>query len=299
MSVFMELAVHLRSVEQADGLGRLQEHLSSIYESAFSKGVELGEDLTRSFDRIYIGDEFCPHRVPRPAEFVALLNFARDSNKHVTLLTPPLTDSGIEALSPALNRLRDSFPEAEVVANDWGVLVFLKEEYPEFRLAAGRLLDKGFKDPRLSDAGALSSQSQEMEAVLNKSAFDGPALQKKLVELRVERIERDMFPYRDSPPTSVAQLETSLYFPYGYITTGRACWLSTFDKSSESKFVPLSDCSRPCNAISVKLEHPDMMLPAFQDGGTVYYLQPPSVLESMLETARCEKIRLVYQGFAL
>lgn len=295
----MELAIHLRNVKQADGVGRLQEHLSSIYESAFSKGIELGEDFARSFDRIYIGDEFCPHRVPRLAEFDALLDFARKSNKHVTLLTPPVTDSGIEELSPALNRLRDSSPDAEVVANDWGVLIFLKEEYPEFRLAAGRLFDKGFKDPRLSDAGALTSQSQEMEAVLNKSAFDSPALQKKLVELRVQRIERDMFPYRDSPPTSVAQLEASLYFPYGYITTGRACWVSTFDKSSDSRFVPPSDCSRPCNRMSVKLEHSDMMLPAFQDGGTVYYIQPPTALESMLETARCEKIRLVYQGFAL
>jgi hypothetical protein len=295
----MELAIHLRNIKQVDGLGRLQGHLSSIYENAFSNASEPGEGFTRSFDRIYIGDEFCPHRLPRLAELEALFNFARDSRKQITLLTPLLTDYGVEGLSSLLDRLHERFLEAEVVANDWGVILFLKEEYPEFRLAAGRLLDKGFKDPRLSNPRALASQSQEMEAVLKKSSFDSPALQRKLVELDVERIERDMFPYSGSPPASAARLKTSIYFPYGYITTGRVCWMSTFGESSESKFVPPSDCSRPCNGISVKLEHSDAALPVFQSGGTVYHLQPPEALESIFETAKRENVRLVYQGFAL
>jgi hypothetical protein len=295
----MELAVHLRNVKQVDDFDRVQEHLSSFYESEFSRETTLGKVAVHSIDRIYVGDEFCPHRMPGPAELDAFLDFAREHHRQITLLTPPLTDSGIEELSLLLNRLHDSFPEAEVVANDWGVLVFLKEEYPEFRLAAGRLLDKGFKDPRLSDAGVLSSRSEEMKAVLNSSSFDNPAFRDKLIEWGIGRIERDMFPYRDSPPAPSPQLETSIYFPFGYVTAGRVCWMSTFAKTNESRFVPLESCARPCSEMFMKLEHSDVKLPVFQGGGTVFHLHPPSALESVFEMAGREKVRLVYQGFAL
>jgi hypothetical protein len=295
----MELAIHFRNAEQADGLNRLQDHLSSIYENEHFAGIELGEDLTGSFTRIYIGDEFCPHRLPRLAELDALTEFAWDSQRQVTLLTPPLTDAGIEGLVPILDRLGERFPEAEVVANDWGVLSILKERCPRFSLSVGRLLDKGFKDPRLVDARALAAQSQEMQAVLNSSTFDSPVLQQKLVELEVERIERDMFPHRVSPPTSPGKLKTSIYFPYGYVTTGRVCWVSTFAENNESQFVPPTECSRPCNKVSVRLDHSDVTLPMFQSGNTVCFLQPPEALESMFEVIAREKMRVVYQGFAL
>lgn len=291
----MELAIHLRNVEHACGLDRLHEHLSNFYETPFPQGIWSADD----FDRIYIGDEFCPHRMPRLAELDALLDLSREHHKQVTLLTPPLTDCGIEKLSPLLNRIRDGFPAAEVVGNDWGVLIFLNEEFPGFALAAGRLLDKGFKDPRLSDAPAVSSLSEEMRDVLNSSSFDSSAIGEKLIELGVRRIERDMFPYRNSPPTPLPGLAMSLYLPYGYVTTGRVCWLSTFAEGGASKFAPLDECARPCDWASLKLEHSDMALPIFQSGNTVHYLQPQAALDMIFETAGRENVRLVYQGFAV
>ena len=259
--------------------------------------MEIGKEIARSFTRIYVGDEFCPHRMPRLAELDALLDVAREHSKDVTLLTPPLTDAGIDECTRLLDRLRERCPEAEVVANDWGVLLFLKEKYPEFRLAAGRLLDKGFKDPRLSDSGALSSHSEEMAAVLNTSSFDSPILREKLVELGVVRMERDLFPYRVGAPGSAPGLAASIYFPFGYVTTGRVCWTSTFSESE--KYKPLEDCARPCEGITMKLEHEDAALPLFQSGGTVHYLHSPAALESIFEAAGGENIRLVYQGLAL
>jgi hypothetical protein len=293
----METAVHLRNAEQASDLARLPEQFSRFCETASPSGAEMGEEIARSFTRIYVGDEFCPHRMPRPAELDALLDLACESAKNVTLLTPPLTDAGIDECAQIFDRVGERCPEAEVVANDWGVLLFLKEKYPEFRIATGRLLDKGFKDPRLTDADAFFSHSEEMAAVLNTSSFDSPALREKLIELGVVRTERDMFPYRACAPEPSPGLETSIYLPFGYVATGRVCWTSTF--SGDGKFALLDDCARPCDRITMKLEHEDALLPLIQSGGTVHYLHSPAALESIFEAAESGNIRLVYQGLAL
>jgi hypothetical protein len=295
----MELAVHLRNADQAGGLGRLRENIRSFYEGRSLPNADWPERLTGANNRIYIGDEFCPSRLPHASGLDALLNLARQERLGVTLLTPPLPDSGIERCATLLDSLSEFCPDSEVVANDWGMLSFLKDEYPGFRPAAGRLLDKGFKDPRVSDPEALGSRSEEMKAVLNRSSFDGAAFREVLIGMGVVRLERDQFPYRLSLPAPIAGLETSIYFPFGYVTTGRVCWTSTFAIEKDRRFVPLDECSRPCEGTSMKLDHPDMKLPVFMNGNTVHYLHLPETLDSIVEEAGRAGTRLVYQGFAL
>ena len=259
--------------------------------------AEPDEEIARSFNRIYIGDEFCPHRIPRAGELDELLDLARQRNKDITLLTPPLTDAGIDESARLFDRLAEHNPAAEVVTNDWGALLFLREHYPDFRVAVGRLLDKGFKDPRLADPDSLSSHSEETAAVLNTSSFDSATLHEKLIELGVVRMERDLLPYRKTPPEPAPGIATSIYFPFGYVTTGRVCWTSTF--SGNEDFTLPRECSRPCEGITMTLEHADAALDLFQSGGTVHYLHSQAALEAIFEAAERENIRLVYQGLAL
>lgn len=49
---------------------------------------------------------------------------------------------------PLFDYLNTCHSSAEVVFNDWGVMGLLKANYPVLKLSAGRLLNKGFKDPR-------------------------------------------------------------------------------------------------------------------------------------------------------
>jgi hypothetical protein len=186
-----------------------------------------------------------------------------------------------------------------VVANDWGMLAFLREEYPEFRLATGRLMDKGFKDPRAPDPEKLRAQSDEMKAVLNRSSFDNAAFRKILLDMGVVRLERDLFPYRQSLPEPAPKLETSIYFPFGYVTTGRVCWTSTFSRDEDSRFVPLDRCHAPCNDIAMTLDHSTAKFPLFMNGATVHYLHTPEAVDLIAEAARRGAMRLIYQGFAL
>jgi hypothetical protein len=295
----MELAVHIRKPQHGEGLNEIQKHLLGFYDKADIQNAGWGWELGRSVDRIYIGDEFCANRLPTLAELEDLLQFAAAENKETTFLAPPLTNEGLDACSFLFDCLKDKSPCAEIVANDWGTLLFLKTRYPSFRLAAGRLLDKGFKDPRLQDADRLSLFSPETEALLNASAFDHAGFQEEMVELGVSRLERDIFPYVRRKLCGSPKLGISVYFPFGYITMGRVCWTATFAQPPGGMFVASGKCARTCDTMPLLLRSDDFSFPVIQNGNTVYYLYPISLVASLVEVARNQNLRLVYQGFVL
>jgi len=295
----MELAVHLRNVDQKDGLDKWREHLAGLYGDVGVAVNDWVRPAAPTFDRIYVGDEFCFHRLPRLTELKALLQLARENGMAVTLLTPVLTDDEMRRISPLLDCLHECHGAAEVVFNDWGVLHFLKERYPDFSLAAGRLLNKGFKDPRLPAGNNLSPVPAETEALLNSGSFDHAELQEKMVELGVIRMERDMLPYGKPPPLAASALKTSVYFPFGYVTTGRICWMATFSQPTKQKFVPMKECARPCERGALRLDADGFSFPMIQGGNTVYYLYTQAMLATIMEEAGRERLRLVYQGFAV
>jgi hypothetical protein len=250
-------------------------------------------------ERVYLGDEFCLHRMPKAVEFDALLAMAAACDLKPTLLTPPLTDAGISTCRNLFDRLYAHDPQAEVVANDWGVLLFLKHAYPTFRLAAGRLLDKGFKDPRLDVSKTTDPSSADLGDLFSQSTFDIPPLRKKLVELGVSRQERDLRPHGPLPAMETRDLAAACYFPFAAITTGRVCWPATFSQSSPRRITIASTCSRPCRRFFPCLIHGDLDLTLYQDGNTVFFRHPPQVLSRLLETADGKEVRLVYQGLAI
>jgi hypothetical protein len=65
-------------------------------------------------------------------------------------------------------------PDVDVVFNDWGVMGLLNSNFPAFKLSAGRLLNKGFKDPRLQpEASRIAGPQAGADALLSGSTFDG------------------------------------------------------------------------------------------------------------------------------
>lgn len=295
----MELAIHLRNGSQCDPPDRWNEHIASLYERGTAPDERWTEEVGRPFSRVYVGDEFCCNRLPKSEELRSLLQICKERGNQVTFLTPPLTDDEIERHSPLLDQLEETDSGAEVVFNDWGVLMFLKERYPRFELSAGRLLNKGFKDPRLPDASDFSSLSIEAASLLDTSSFDQPQVQDKLLELGVTRIERDLLPYAEGPPTAIPGLETSIYFPFGYLAAGRVCWMSSFGQGVAERFVPLRECPRPCGRAPLGIKSDSFSTPVIQSGNALHYLYTPPMLAAILDEARRKKFRLVYQGLAL
>jgi hypothetical protein len=195
-----------------------------------------------------------------------------------------------------LDVLKDRDPRAEVVVNDWGFLLYLKEKYPLFRLSVGRLLNKGFKDPRLMDSDKASKFSAETVELFSTCTFDSSEFLAKMRELNVTRLERDLLPYGESEIRCRGGLAASVYFPFGYITTGRVCWMKSFHGSAGRKYSISNGCHRSCNNISLKLSHANANMKLFQAGNTIFYLYAPSKLAALTKQARIQNLRLVYQG---
>lgn len=292
----MELAVHLRDPAQAHALNDMSGHLSDVYGEKVFKEMDRSALADSSSLRLYIGDEFCARRLPGLDELDGLCQLAQGQYRGLTFLTPPLTDEGMDKCIPLFDRLKEKDLRSEVVVNDWGVLLFLKEKYPSFQLSVGRLLNKGFKDPRLMNPDEASEFSAETAELFNTCTFDASEFQAKMRELKVTRLECDLFPFGGPELKRRGGLQASVYFPFGYITTGRVCWMDSFNAPRGKKFSISNGCRQACNQISLKLNHTQPNLQLFQAGNTIYYLYSPSKLAALLQRAKSQKLRLVYQG---
>jgi hypothetical protein len=300
----MNISLHLRQPGQEPSALSVRSHAASVYDGLTGRKPGFAEDLFSAdmdpvIDRWYIGDEFCANRLPSAEDSAAFVRRAAGAGAALTLLTPPLTDARIDELVPVLECLAGASAPVDVTVNDWGLLFFLKERFPRLPLALGRLLNKGFKDPRLGPPETVMAAAENDRDVLEHATFDQPCFRAKASSLGISRFERDLMPY--DPRTAFAEgpPAVSVYFPFGYVTTGRVCWPSTFAPGRETDFRPRRACGRPCEGRSLALAHPAAGFPLRQSGNTIFYLYPISVTEELLRRAGEGRVRLVYQGAAL
>lgn len=295
----MELAVHLRAPAGAEALGevpRLLRALAGHRESASTSRVRVAPRVTR----IYCGDEFCAHRLPSVSELERFFLVAEGNGLALTLLTPPLSDPSLEAALALWERLARWNPDNEVVVNDWGALRFLKERFPRFRTAVGRLLNKAFKDPRLQEPEALRSFSPEGKALLEQCTFEGKGFREKAALWGICRLEQDLLPYGSGIRRKKKEgFGLSVYFPYGYVTAGRICWIAAFEEGAEEAFVPLPKCARSCIRTSLALEHESFSFAIIQNGNAVFYRYSSAMLAALFRSARRSDVRLIFQGLVL
>jgi hypothetical protein len=174
----------------------------------------------------------------------------------------------------------------------------LKSNFPALKLSAGRLLNKGFKDPRLQPGTSTVADAQAgTNALLNGSTFHGRWIQAHLAALDIQRCDKDLLPYASAPSTKDSILKTAIYFPFGYITAGRTCWIASFDQPAGEQFIPPARCSRPCRHGMLELKSEKFSFRIFQSGNAIFYLYPQQVLDRLLQTAGEDGTRLVYQDF--
>ena len=295
----MELAIHIRQPGELDQLDHIPDQVLDLYEGLEPKAQDWVRSIPERVERVYVGDEFCIHRMPDPDVLEAIERSAGRKGWPVTLLTPPVTDDGLERCCRLFRLLEHGTPGAEVVVNDWGLLCLLKDECPSLPVAAGRLLNKGFKDPRLAAPERAADISEDAHELLNGCSFSTPSFRKKLREMDVRRVERDLLPYGEADMKSTDGLGSSVYFPFGYVSTGRVCWVASFKASAGRKFSPLDTCSGPCNGLLLEMEGAPSSFRLFEGGNTVFYLYPPSVLGSFSTDPTYKEVRLVCQGLAI
>lgn len=293
----MQIGLHLRNAAQADAFPGLAAHLTALYGTDTLRDIDAV--FPRRIRRLYLGDEFCANRMPLEEELEDLFRLAETNHWVVSVLTPPLTDESLARCLPLFERLRSIRPAPEVVANDWGMFFTLRESYPELNVGLGRLLNKGFKDPRLPDPERFARHSREAKELLNRCTFDSPSFQERAALLGVRRLERDLLPYGDPRVAGVESLAVSVYVPFGYFTTGRVCSTASLHRPAGKKFSLGGPCDRLCERLPAVFGRAESGLAVHRNGNSFFYLYPQELLVSFLRWARRRRVRVVYQGLAI
>lgn len=293
----MELALHLRQI-QRHPLDEGLKHLKTFYEES-ELALSVWEKHYSGFSRIYAGDEFCVNRLPDTNEVKKIVQFCEDHHLGLSFLLPPLSDLSVDQCRPTVQYLSETYPATEIVVNDAGALFFIKKNYPKLTLSMGRLFNKGFKDPRFNLANHSGSLSADVRQLLNECTFDQQAVIDMARQLSIVRMEQDLFPYAENKGKRSSGIDLSIYFPFGYITSGRICRISAFHKKGRKKFLIDTKCNQLCNGLPLLLKNDDARFTLLQNGNTIFYLYPPAVLKRLLNDESGHRLRLVYQGFAL
>jgi hypothetical protein len=233
---------------------------------------------------IYFGTEFCEALLPAAEEAEGFCAWARGAGVESVLLTPVVTARGLARCDRLLQALVQRGCTPEIVCNDWGVLELLRRAYPDLPRRAGRLMNRGLRDPRLLDGTSR-------EAV--RSRERGGRFRSMLVQLGVRAIESD--PDLDGAflGAKVAGLQRVLHFPYVFAATGRNCLI-------QAESAPSSDacftkglglpCTGGCRERLRRVERGDVGVSLWRAGNTIFYEVPMS--EALEHLAHADRVVL-------
>ncbi|MHB8156742.1 MAG: hypothetical protein ACYDEQ_05055 [Desulfocucumaceae bacterium] len=269
------------------------EEMPGRYASLF------GETL---FSRLYFGQEFCERLMPTAEDLAEAIYASREKKLAFTLVTPYVTEGGLEKAEILLSKLVELQPRCEVVANDWGLLYLLRRKYPTLEPVMGRLINKACRDPRI--ASHIKESPSDTLKMYSRCSASNPYMKSLLNILKVKRIEIDNLPQGldDSLPGRGYLL--SLYVPYGFISTGSICLTGSWGQKRDKKFrTSEKSCSRLCRYYSLEMrdlrgqvDNKNNSWRVFQKGNTVFYQQLEGFLDKGLTWARDNGAdRVVYQ----
>jgi hypothetical protein len=292
----MELALHLRRLNRAIDPGSVVRHVHRLYGDDAHSGWDVS--VLTKVCRLYVGDEFCFHRLPSLAQIRRFYRFSSAHDLGLTLLLPPLTDRQLLEIAPVLAFLENTCPDGEVVGNDPGFLRYAKKKYPGLKRSAGRLFNKGFKDPRFGAAADPEAFSDDLKQALDSATFCHASVREHLSSLGVCRIEQDLMPYGSDFFRGDSRLAASLYFPFGYVTTGRICRIASQTLQGREKFLIPDQCKSPCRHRMEELVHDSFHFRLFQNGNTIFWRYSVESLSRLFEQSVNRSFRLIYQGVA-
>jgi len=254
------------------------------------------------FRRIYWGCEFCETLIPGSGATVRLAEGARERGLAWSLVTPYVTDHGLDRIARLLEKLpRDLHPD-EVVVNDWGILRWLRREQDHLRPVLGRLMNKMIRDPRVATQFDDPRAPREAVEALRGFSISAGSYRSFLDGKQVGRVEVDNPLQGLSVDFAAEGIPASIYLPFGYVTTGRICLPGSLRLTPGNKFSHLDRCGRECGDTVLELKNTkspfeaDRGLTLYQRGNTIFYFQPPDRVAAGLEAAAdCGVDRVVWQ----
>ncbi len=232
--------------------------------------IEQLEYMRDNFTRMYFGAEFCERLIPNPDDVSRIAVFACERGLGLTLMTPYVTDAGLERLVPVLDAVHAQSMPVEVVFNDWGVLHLLRHDYPGFVPVMGRLLNKTKRGPRIMNI--IDQLPGTCRDYFESCVLSVGAACDFLKHRSVRRVEFDNQLQGIRLVTTDPEIAKSLYVPYVFVSTTRYCLSAGCDDPGRMDYVGVQDCSRECRDYVFQLDNPVMRVPLLRRGNAVFYV---------------------------
>lgn len=206
-------------------------------------------------DRLYIGNQFCPHLFPADEMLFALLQKAQRESLQVTVVFTCQKESVLKSMEQLLQKLDQWCDghdrELEVIVNDWGLAGLVGRMTSHLIPILGILLNKYKKDPRIG-----FKQGDQMFLKENPLGLEN--YRKYLQdEFATHRYEWECCGHEQEYP----QGHNSLYFPFFQTNTSQYCPLyaccTTGERGRQKEPV---NCPRYCqNKVLLYPDHLKMV----------------------------------------
>jgi hypothetical protein len=234
-------------------------------------------DTARDYDCVYFGTEFCQWLIPAFSDFKMIFEFCKTNKKKLVIVTPWVTDAGLDAVHKLVSSCVEVEDALEVVANDLGVIKLLADEFGgKVSITAGRLLSNQRRDPRtLSFKDILNDDLYEH---YQHSSFDYQPLIDLLKSFNVNRVEIDNLFQGISIPPDLKGMSFSLYHPYNYVTVTRNCAFCYDSDPSKGKdpWQNKKNCLKKCIDTTLKMNC-DEVKDTFYLKGTALFIKNEKV----------------------
>lgn len=228
---------------------------------------------------IYFGSEFCIDLLPDAARVAQLCRHAARSGIEAVLLTPLVTPPGLQNVRRLLGELTTIGVAPAVVFNDWGVANLLLESFPQLQRRAGRLMNRGLRDPRLMEKANPLDHASENQ---------GRRIRSLLAGLGVTALESDADLEGSYLGDGREGLQRTLHLPYSFAASSRNCLIKAeaalADDQGFTKGLGLS-CSGLCSGNWHRIYRSDTNLPLWRSGNTVFFEAPQTIATALITLA--------------
>lgn len=238
-----ELAVELDCPELYEQY--LDQDAAVFYENYWKEHGLSGHPLAQYLpERLYIGNQFCPHLIPDWEKLKELLDKAEREHLSITLMFSYLREERIADTRKLLDQIAAWCDRAqtriEIVAGDWGMLSLICERKTWFEPVPGVLLNKRRKDPRVRYKIGVSGEHElPAENALNSSFYR--AYLKKTYG--ITRFEQESCGYCIQLPEG----KNSIHFPFYQTNTSQYCPLyARCKEGSRGRQREMETCPRYC-----------------------------------------------------
>ena len=238
-----ELAVELDCPELYEQY--LDQDAAVFYENYWKEHGLSGHPLAQYLpERLYIGNQFCPHLIPDWEKLKELLDKAAREHLSITLMFSYLREERIADTRKLLDQIAAWCDRAqtriEIVAGDWGMLSLICERKTWFEPVPGVLLNKRRKDPRVRYKIGVSGEHElPAENALNSSFYR--AYLKKTYG--ITRFEQESCGYCIQLPEG----KNSIHFPFYQTNTSQYCPLyARCKEGSRGRQREMEVCPRYC-----------------------------------------------------